>query len=78
MTIRALMLVNTLTRNSYNRTVKVGMAAVYDQSIPEEQRFTKATPQGTLDMWIDSPEVAEQFSLGQKFYLDFTPVPARS
>lgn len=47
---------------------------IYDQSIPEDQRFAKATPTGSLEMQVDNPAALEQFALGGDYYLDFTPV----
>lgn len=48
--------------------------AVYDQSTPENQRFTKATPWGELKMRVDNPEA--RFEVGTFYYLDFNEVPA--
>ncbi len=50
----------------------------YDTSIPEDQRFQKATPTGNIEMQIDNPVALEQFKLGGDYYVDFTPVPAAS
>lgn len=49
--------------------------ATYDQTIPEDQRFSKATPSGTLRMQVDNPAAVERFEPGKAYYLDFTPVP---
>lgn len=49
--------------------------AQYDQSIPEDQRYCKATPSGTIEMQVDNPAALEQFKLGEYYYLDFTPAP---
>lgn len=46
----------------------------YDQSIPEDQRFAKATPNGQLTILVDNPAALEKFELGKSYYLDFTPV----
>lgn len=46
--------------------------AMYDPDLPEDQRFAKATPSGTLEINVDNP--AAQFELGRTYYLDFTPV----
>lgn len=46
--------------------------AVYDDSIPEDQRYAKATPQANLKMTVDNPAVI--FEPGKNYYLDFTPV----
>lgn len=48
-------------------------AAVYDQTIPEEQRLQKATPSAELTMTVNNPIALEQFKLGEKYYVDFTP-----
>jgi hypothetical protein len=50
-------------------------AARYDTSIPEDQRFQKATPWGTIEMQIDNPAALEQLKPGKSYYVDFTPVP---
>lgn len=47
-------------------------SAVYDNGTPENQRFTKATPSGTLEMIVDNPDALKQFELGKSYYLDFT------
>jgi len=59
-----------------NKSVFVCLDAVYDESIPEDQRFQKATPYGTAKLKIDNPAALEQFKPGQSYYVDFTPVPA--
>lgn len=45
--------------------------ALYDPSIPEDQRYAKATPSGQLTIAVDNPAVA--FEIGRAYYLDFTP-----
>ena len=57
------------------KTVKARFAARYDTSIPEDQRFQKATPWGECVLQIDNPAVLEQLKPGTSFYIDFTPVP---
>lgn len=47
--------------------------AAYDLDLPEDQRYSKYTPSGSLDITVDNPNVA--FELGRHYYLDFTPVP---
>ena len=47
--------------------------AQYDESIPEDQRFQKATPSGFCELQIDNPKALEQFELGATYYVDFTP-----
>jgi len=47
----------------------------YDMAIPEDQRFSKATPWGTIELHVDNPAAAAKFELGKSYYADFTPVP---
>ena len=51
-------------------------STVYDPSIPEDQRFCKATPSGSAEFLVDNPAAVAQIELGKDYYLDFTPVPA--
>lgn len=46
--------------------------ASYDTSVPEDQRYAKATPSGQLTIAVDNPAVV--FEPGKSYYLDFTPV----
>jgi hypothetical protein len=75
MQVRAKMAVIEVARNQWGSR-KVTFQPQYDQSIPEDQRFQKATPSGSIEMLIDNPPVAEFFeqNLGKAFYVDFTPV----
>ena len=47
----------------------------YDPSIPEDQRFAAASPNGSMTIQVDNPTVIEAWSpmLGKQFYLDVTP-----
>lgn len=44
----------------------------YDASVPEDQRYARYTPSGSLKITVDNPAVI--FNTGQDYYLDFTPV----
>lgn len=46
----------------------------YDTSIPEDQRFAKASPSGRFEITVDNPAAIEQFTIGQAYYVDFSPV----
>jgi hypothetical protein len=48
----------------------------YDSTIPEDQRFCKATPTGTIEMVVDNPVAQAAFELGKDYYFDATPVAA--
>ena len=53
----------------------VEFACRYDQNTPEDQRFQKATPSGSITMQVDNPVALEQFKLGKTFYVRFDEVP---
>lgn len=46
--------------------------AVYDDGIPENQRFAQYSPSGELRVSVDNSAV--EFAVGKFYYLDFTPV----
>ncbi|MEU1474511.1 hypothetical protein [Streptomyces sp. NPDC005760] len=46
--------------------------AIYDPTVPEDQRYAKASPSGNLTIQVDNPNVT--FEPGKQYYLDFTPV----
>lgn len=49
--------------------------ARYDTSIPEDQRFCKATPDGRFEMVVDNPRAQELFQVGESYYFDAIPLP---
>ena len=55
---------------------KVTLWAQHDDGQPENTRYAKATPSGTIEMTIDNPPAAEVFTPGKVFYVDFTEAPA--
>jgi len=52
---------------------KVVFRAEYDETIPEDRRFARATPNGTFEMWVDNSDALAQLELGRQYYLDLTP-----
>jgi hypothetical protein len=46
--------------------------AEYDPNIPEDVRFQKATPSGTVDLVIDNPAAISQLTIGKSYYFDMT------
>jgi hypothetical protein len=54
------------------KSTTIVMAPLYDQTIPEDQRFATATPSGELRMTVDNPAAREQMPPGKAFYVDFT------
>ena len=73
-TIRAKFKCMAETRSAYGQegARQYRFQAMYDPDLPEDQRFAKATPSGTLEIHVDNPSA--QFTLGADYYLDFVPV----
>lgn len=78
MTVRAKMCLQSITEDTYrpgSSSKTLNFSACYDTSIPEDQRFQKATPSASAKFQIDNPAALEQFVPGEYYYFDFTPVP---
>jgi hypothetical protein len=73
MIVRAKFQVQEKTEYQYGGK-QVVLRPQYDTTIPEDQRFAKATPAGSITLNIDNPAAADALSLGGFFYVDFTPV----
>jgi hypothetical protein len=58
----------------FGASKKVYLTPVTDDGIPENARFHKYTPSGSIEMMIDNPSAADQFKPQQEIYVDFTPV----
>lgn len=79
MSVRAKFQVSSVKSYAWNPNAKeITLTPQYDTSIPEDRRFAKATPSGTLTMTVDNPAASEQLELGKFFYIDFTPVEPES
>lgn len=77
MTVRAKFKVERLVHTaSYPGSVEITLSPQYDQSIPEDQNFSKATPSGTMTLVVTNPAASDQLELGKFFYVDFNEVPA--
>lgn len=71
MSVRAKLSLTSVTEHTWGgKTLK--FTTQYDASIPEDQRFQKATPSGTIEMQVDNPAALAQFQLGKSYYIDFT------
>lgn len=70
MTVRAkFQLVAVVDHVSGAKTLK--FETRYDSAIPEDQRFTTATPWGSIEMQVNNPVALGQFNLGENYYADF-------
>jgi hypothetical protein len=74
MAIRCKMRLEDVVRNSWGGR-KAFFSCAYDDTIPEDQRFQKATPSGSAEFVIDNPKASEQLVIGEYYYLDLHPVP---
>lgn len=71
MSVRAKFRVSHVT--DYGNDLKqVCLEAVYDDGIPENQRFSKHTPSGKIEISMTNPAASDQFKPGKSFYLVFT------
>jgi len=50
------------------------LEAIQDKSIPENEAFTEFTPQGRLEVTVNSPGAVNLLKKGGEFYLDLSPV----
>lgn len=74
MTTRAKFQCLSVTDHGWNKTIK--LQVVYSRKEGEENYdFTKATPNGTIEMQIDNPHAAVQFVPQRLYYVDFTECP---
>jgi hypothetical protein len=80
--VRAKFTVTRIQQHYYNNgkeVVKSGtevfLSPQYDTSIPEDQRYAKATPSGEIRLQIDNPPAVDYLKPGETFYVDFTAVP---
>lgn len=77
MGVRAKFQVESITERHYAPGISpqktVRLSPRYDESIPEDQRFMKATPGGSFEMIVENPAALEQLVPGRYFYIDLTP-----
>lgn len=75
--VRAKFRVETITKTATSPDgAIIELKAVCADEVPENQRFHKWTPSGSLHMTVNNPAAVEQFVLGQEYYVDFTPAVA--
>jgi hypothetical protein len=72
MTVRAkFKVIEKTERYGGNGAVDVKLAAVTDGS-DENKQFWKWTPTGVITMSTINKDAADQFGIGDEFYVDFT------
>jgi hypothetical protein len=55
---------------------KLRFECQYDNTIPENQRFQQATPEGHIELVVDNPAAINALKLGNYYYVDFTSANA--
>jgi hypothetical protein len=74
MTVRGKFVVQKVAKLNWSDTaVEITLGAQYDTSIPEDQKFSKATPSGSLTMLVDNPSASAALELGKAYYIDISP-----
>jgi len=70
--VRGKFTVTQILRNHYNpEAAEITLAALYSTT-PEDNSYSKATPNGTIQMSVSNPSAVETLTLGKIFYVDFT------
>ena len=57
---------------NYGESRQLTFEPRYDESIEEDKRFAKATPNGRFEMTCDNPKALSQFELGKTYYFDIS------
>ncbi len=65
-------MVTKVAKTVFGNQVEVTLMPQYDEDIQEEQRFAKATPSGSIQLYVDNPPAENSLELGKLFYVDFT------
>lgn len=78
MAIRAKMRLSAIVTNQHTPTYATKTAkfsAVYDSTLPEDQKFQKATPSASAEFQIDNPPAIDQLVPGKDYFFDISEVP---
>jgi hypothetical protein len=77
MTVRCKFTLTEISNHYWGKGQTFVFQAVYDPSIPEDQRFASASPNGRFEILVDNPAVQSQWKLGQAYYFDCIEAPAQ-
>lgn len=71
--VRGKFTVTQVTRNHYNpEAAEITLQPKYSDT-PEDNSYSKATPNGNIQLSVSNPLAVESLALGKVFYIDFTP-----
>ena len=73
--VRAKFQLQEVRHNHYGSGKTLVFRPMYDNSIPEDRRFAKATPSGEFTMYVDNEAALNQLHLGERYYFDITEAP---
>jgi hypothetical protein len=73
MSVRCKFVCQSIQDNGTPESKRVTFGTQYDTTIPEDQRFTRWTPTGVLDVVIDNPAAVAELVVGKAYYLDLSP-----
>lgn len=76
--VRGKFVLTQMTQNAGAQARSVTFTPQYDATIEEDRKYAKATPSGTLTMYVDNAAALAQLELGKAYYLDLSPVPDAS
>ena len=57
-----------------DHTEEVILSTQYDDSLPEDQKFSLYTPSGEMRFRLDNPALLDQFKVGQEYYIEMKEV----
>lgn len=67
---------NKITKFHGSSTHNLEFITEYDPTLPEDVRFSKSTPSGSITISVDNPAAVEFFLQNKTgFYVDFEAVP---
>lgn len=71
--VRGKFTLQSITNHSWSQTAQTfKFMAIHDTATEGNRRYTKSTPQGSLEMVVDNPPAQLFFELGKTYYLDFS------
>ena len=70
--VRAKFQLQEVSHHSWSGGKTLVFRPMYDQSIEEDKRLSKATPSGELTMLVDNPAALERLELGKYYYFDIS------
>jgi hypothetical protein len=69
---RCMGITHAFTNSAEYSAAVISLVPVWEQD-GVNKIWSKATPQGKIEMTITNPDAVEQFELGKEYFVDFTP-----